>query len=24
ADKGQIGRQKVFDGLIQRLDDTGT
>ncbi|MDV6247096.1 tyrosine-type recombinase/integrase [Rhodococcus opacus] len=23
ADKGQIGRQKVFDGLLQRLDDTG-
>jgi integrase len=21
ADKGQIGRQKVFDGLLQRLDD---
>jgi hypothetical protein len=24
ADKGQVGRQKVFDGLIQRLGDTGT
>jgi hypothetical protein len=22
--KGQIGRQKVFDGLIQRLDNTGS
>ena len=21
--KGQIGRQKVFDGLLQRLDQTG-
>jgi len=23
ADKGQVGRQKVFEGLLQRLDDTG-
>ena len=21
ADKGQVGRQKVFDGLLERLDD---
>jgi integrase len=24
ADKGQIGRQKIFDGLLHRLDNTGT
>ena len=24
TDKGQIGRQKVFDGLLQRLDDTAS
>ena len=24
TEKGQIGRQKIFDGLLQRLDDTGT
>lgn len=24
ACKGQIGRQQIFDGLLQRLDDTGT
>ena len=24
TEKGQIGRQKVFEGLLQRLDDTGT
>lgn len=24
AQKGQTGRQKIYDGLIQRLDDTGT
>lgn len=22
--KGQVGRQKIFDGLLQRLDNTGT
>jgi hypothetical protein len=24
ATKGQVGRQKIFDGLLQRLDQTGT
>jgi hypothetical protein len=24
VDKGQLGRQKVFDGLLQRLDDTAS
>lgn len=24
ANKGQVGRQKIFDGLLQRLDNTGT
>ena len=24
ACKGQIGRQQIFDGLLQRLDHTGT
>ena len=24
ADKGQIGRQKIFDGLLHRLDNTDT
>jgi hypothetical protein len=24
ANKGQLGRQKIFDGLLQRLDQTGT
>lgn len=24
ATKGQIGRQRIFDGLLQRLGDTGT
>jgi hypothetical protein len=22
--KGQLARQQIFDGLLQRLDDTGT
>jgi len=24
ANKGQLGRQKVFDGLLQRLDDAAS
>ena len=24
TNKGQLGRQKIFDGLLQRLDQTGT